>query len=508
MDTRVYLVGAGPGDPGLITEKGKNILMNADVVIYDSLVNPLLLKNCKKGAHVICVGKRKGKKSFEQEEINDLLIQYARKDLVVARLKGGDPFIFGRGGEEAAALCKNDIRFEIVPGVSSVYSVPAYSGVPLTHRHFNASFTVVTGHREPGKDLSGLDWQSLSKMETLVFLMSLHNTHTIMNKLLEHGIPPDTPVLITSNGTEPSQRSITGTVSDISAKLENNPLIKTPAVTLVGNVVNLRKELIWFEKKPLFGKKILITRASAQSADLAGMLYKLGAYIYELPVIEIKDPTSWKKADRSIMQIAKYDYIIFTSVNGVRKFMSRVFECGRDSRIFGGKKIITIGTKTAESLGRFGIVADIIPQNYVAEGIIDTLSKREIRNKNILIPRASVAREFLPEKLREMGAKVDIVECYRTQKPRHRKKDIEKIRRYLMSGDIDIVTFTSSSTVDNFFEIFGSDSKITAGFICASIGPVTSSRIEKWFHKPQITSDVYTTRGLVMSIVRHFQKLS
>lgn len=506
MKTLVYLVGAGPGDPELLTIKAKEIIEFSDVIIYDSLINPVLLEYTKKNAEIVDVGKRRGKKKYEQKEINELLISYASKGFIVARLKGGDPFVFGRGGEEAIELGKKGIKFEIVPGVSSVNAVPAYAGIPLTHRDYNSSFTVLTGHEDPNKDESMLDWKSLSEMETLVILMSLGNTRKIMKKLLRFSKAKDTPVSITSCGTTPDQNTITGTLSDISDKLASNPQIKTPAVTIVGNIVDLRERIKWYENSPLFGKKVLITRERSQIPEFRKLLNSNGAYSIEFPTIEIAKPDSYERLDNAITGIGEYDLVIFTSANGVDRFFDRLNYAGSDSRVFGGKKLICIGSKTSIALKKYGLSPDYIPENYVAEGILDVVSDIDIRNKSVLIPRAESARDILPVKLSEMGAKVNVIPCYKTIIPKYKKSYLQKIRKIISNDYIDVITFTSSSTVNNFFEILGDISLSNTGTRIACIGPVTAETVRLHELTPDIIAEKYTIEGIVDGIIDYYIK--
>lgn len=507
MSTKVYLVGAGPGDPELITLKAKKIIQIADVIVYDSLINRRLLELSSSHTEIIYVGKRRGKKKYEQIEINEILVSRAIKGKKVVRLKGGDPFVFGRGGEEGQALRNNNIVFEVVPGVSSITAVPAYAGIPLTHRDYNSSFTVITGHEDPARNESRLDWESISRMETLVILMSLNNTEKIMKKLMEYKMDKNTPVCITSSGTTPEQETITGTISNISKKLKDNPHIKTPAVTLVGNIVNLRNELNWYERKTLFGKKVIVTRPLQQSKELIDLLNSEGAEILEFPTIEISEPVTWSGVDNSISYFDSYDYVIFTSVNGVERFLYRLHQKGADSRIFGGKQIIAIGSKTSSVLEKYGLRADIVPEEYVAEGIISSLENKDISGSRFLIPRAEVARDILPDKLEEMGAEVDVVSCYRTIMPKHDRKRILKLGEDLRNGDIDIVTFTSSSTVSNFFAIFNNLEPKHKRFSIACIGPVTAETVRSHNMTPDIIASEYTVEGMMDAITDHFKSV-
>jgi len=500
----VYLVGAGPGDPGLITQKGIDLLKIADVVVYDSLINTKLLNHCRKKTRFIFVGKKSSRESITQKEINDILIKSSKGNMVVVRLKGGDPFLFGRGGEEAEALTNEGILVEIVPGVSSISAVPGYSGVPLTHRKYNSSFAVITGHENPDKAKSSINWKAISSLDTLVFLMSLKNLSSITKKLISNKMPRDTPVIITSWGTLPTQNSVVGTLSDITDKVKSNKSITTPAVILVGKIVNLRNKINWFEKKPLFGKNIIITRASEQSTGLRDKLYSYGANVIELPTIKTVPVKSWKKIDSSIKNFELYDYIIFTSVNGVKYFFERIKKNKLDSRIFKNKTIITTGDKTAAELNKHGLHSDITPKKYTAEGIITSLKSHDLKNKNVLIPRAKVARNILPDTLRNLKAKVTVLDCYVTVLPVTKVEFKQDIINKLKKGEIDLITFTSSSTFTNLKKMLGKDINHLNNTIISSIGPITSMTIKENGFQPRIQAKKHTVEGLIDEIIVHF----
>jgi len=500
----VYLIGAGPGDPALLTIKGKEYLEKADVIIYDYLVNPILLRYAKEGAEKIYVGKEMGHKEMPQSEINRLLIDKAKTGNVVARLKGGDPFIFGRGGEEAEELAKFEIPFEIVPGITSASAVPAYAGIPLTHRDFTSSFIVATGHEDPGKEKSNLSWEALAKTATVVFLMGVRNIEENMKKLIEHGKSPDTPVALITWGTFPRQQTITGTIGEIG-KIVKERKIKPPGVIVVGEVVSLRKTLNWFEKKPLFGKRILITRARKQASVLVNLLHEQGAEVIEFPTIEIVPPKSWDDMDRAIKGLSTYDWIVFTSVNGVFSFFERLRNKGRDVRDLKGIKIATIGEQTAKAVEDFGLNVDMVPDDFRAEGVIEGFKETDIKGRKILIPRAKEAREILPLELERMGAEVDVVAAYETKKPD--SKEIEEVREMLKKGRIDIITFTSSSTVKNFLSMLGRDTKTFAGPVVACIGPITAEPLKELGIEPEIICRKYTIEELVREIVDYFENV-
>jgi uroporphyrinogen III methyltransferase/synthase len=498
----VYLIGAGPGDPGLFTIKGKECLEKADVVIYDYLVNPALLLLAREEAEKIYVGKKRGHKEMPQGEINRLLADKAKTGRVVARLKGGDPFIFGRGGEEAEELAKLEIPFEIVPGITSAAAVAAYAGIPLTHRDFTSSFVVVTGHEDPKKEKSKLSWEALAKTGTIVFLMGVRRIEGNMTKLIEFGKSPETPVAVITWGTFPKQETTVGTLGDIG-KIVRARRIKPPAIIVVGEVVNLRETINWFETKPLFGKKVLVTRARNQSSVAVKLLEEQGAEAIEFPTIEIVPPESWDELDRAIDSLNTYDWIIFTSVNGVLFFFERLKKNRKDLRELKGIKIATIGEQTAKSVENLGLDVDIMPNDFRAEGIVQGFRGIDMKAKRILIPRAKEAREMLPLELTRMGAEVQIVAAYETKKPRSKKT--EAIREMLREGKIDIVTFASSSTVKNFLSIFKKDREILSKTLVACIGPITAEACRESGIKPGIVCEKYTIEELTREIASYFE---
>ena len=492
---RVYLIGAGPGDPGLLTLRGKDLLGEAQVVIYDSLVNPQILKFCHPDAELVFAGKTMGQAHISQEEINELLIRKAKEGKTVARLKGGDPFVFGRGGEEAEAVVKNGIDIEIIPGVSSVTAVPAYGGIPITHRQYNSSFAVFTGHHQ-GEDF---DYDP-AEIETLVFLMGLNNLDSIMKKLLELGKKPSTPVAVISCGTLPEQKSVLGTISDIAEKTRILD-VRTPATIVVGEVASLGEAIGWHEKKPLFGKTIMVTREQEASSEFSELLASCGAKTIEFPTIKIKPVRNTREQELSVQNLADYDFLVFTSVNGVSNYFEVLASHGKDSRELKGKKIIAIGEKTSEELLKYNLTADYMPEVYTAEGIISLAEKLNLDGRKILIPRALVAREFLPETLRAMGAMVEVLCVYETLVPDHSKQELDAIKEGFSDAKIDLVTFTSSSTVTNFFSLLGKDPKLFAetGFAC--IGPITAATLLGFGFTPVATADIHTTRGLKEKIL-------
>ena len=478
----VYLVGAGAGDTGLLTLKAAEVLKMADVVIYDRLADDSILNFCA-GAKKIYVGKESGKHTLKQEEINQLLVDEARKNKIVVRLKGGDPFVFGRGGEEALYLRENNLPFEIIPGVTSAIAVPAYAGIPVTHRGIATSFAVVTGHEDPTKPESTINWEKLATaVDTLIFLMGVANLPQIVSKLIEHGRAPDTPAALIRWGTKPAQKVLLTTLAEAPSKK-----ISPPAIFVVGEVVNLREQLKWFETKILFGKKILVTRARSQTSKLSRALQNLGAEVIECPTIKIVPPSDdFTAIDAAIKNLRGFDWIIFTSANGVDKFFERLRLYGLDARAL--NKVAAIGSATAEKLLNFGIIADIVPKDFIAESLADSL-KELVNGQKVLLARAEVAREVLPEALKNFGAEVTIVPAYKT---------VSEVPAQINFDSIDLITFTSSSTAENFIAAYGVEplQKIPS----AAIGTITAQTLENFGVKPAIVAKEFTIDGLVEAI--------
>lgn len=501
---KVYLVGAGPGDPGLLTLRGKECLEQADVVLYDYLANPTLLAHAGDRAERIYVGRRGRGKYPEQEAINRLLIERANAGNVVVRLKGGDPFVFGRGGEEAEVLAEAGIEFEVVPGVTAAVAVPAYAGIPVTHRTLASTLTIVTGHEDPEKSSTTLDWSRLAMSQgTVVFLMGMKNLPRISTRLIEEGLAPTTPVAITRWGTRVSQQTVVGTLADIvqkAAALKMEP----PTVIVVGEVVRFRPKLNWFERRPLFGKRVLMTRAKEQAGELAARLTGYGAEPVEAPTIRIVPPLDWGPVDHAISKIRAYDWIIFTSVNGVSRFMTRLFAGGLDSRCLAGRQLCCIGPRTAQELEKFGVKADLVPSDYQAEGLLAELTRRDLAQTRILIPRAEVARELLPDELRAAGAHVDVIPVYRTLTP---EQDSRGWRQELMDHRIHVVTFTSSSTVRNFVAMLGGAEAVKPllqSVVTACIGPITAKTAVEYGLTVSIMPSENTIPALVDEIAHHY----
>lgn len=502
---KVYLIGAGPGDPTLITLRGMECLKKSEVVVYDYLASEELLRFTGKETEKIYVGKKAGDHTLSQGEINQLIIEKARAGRIVSRLKGGDPFIFGRGGEEAEALFEEGIPFEVVPGVTSAIAVPAYAGIPLTHRDFTSTVAFITGHEDPHKAASQIPWDRISTgAGTLVFLMGVGNLEKITAALIENGRDPKTPVAVIRSGTLPQQETLVGTLADIAHRARDRG-IKPPAVIVVGEVVHLRGKMNWFESLPLFGKQILVTRAREQASELSHRLRELGAATVEFPTIEVIPPESWVEVDHGLKRIPGYDWIIFTSANGVRFFLDRLLALGMDIRDLKGPRIGAIGPQTAEGLRAMKIRVDLIPQEYRAEAIFEGLKDRDLRGQRFLIPRAKVARDILPEELRRAGAIVDVVEVYQTICP---QGDSEGISQQLRAKQISAITFTSSSTVTNFVERIGQANAkdLLKEVVVASIGPVTAEKARQFGIKTTVLPRQYTIAALVEALAEHFER--
>lgn len=501
---KVYLVGAGPGDPGLITVKGRECIEFSDVVIYDYLASPALLKYTPKNAEVIYVGKKGGNHTLSQDGINALIVEKAKNGLTVTRLKGGDPFIFGRGGEEAEELIKAGIPFEIVPGVTSAIAAPAYAGIPLTHRKFTSTVAFVTGHEDPEKKESSIDWESLAKgIGTIVFLMGVKNLPYITRQLIESGKPSDTPVALVRWGTTPGQATVTGTLDTIVERVKAAGLT-SPSIIIVGDVVKLREKMKWFENRPLMGKRIVVTRAREQASDLVKRLSELGAECLECPTIKVVPPDDLKPLDAAIENISSFDWLVFTSVNGVNFFFERLFEKNRDARDL-NMRTACIGPATAKRLFDFGINTDILPESYRAESVVEAFKAEDIKGKKILLPRAGEARPVLPVELRKMGAQVDEVTAYRTNEV-HENADV--LLQRLEEKTIDLVTFTSSSTVKNFKALLPPEKfdHLMKGVTVASIGPITADTARDLGFDVCISAKSFTIPGLCEAILKYYQE--
>jgi len=500
----VCLAGTGPGDPGLVTVKTLDLIRRAEVIVYDHLASPKLLSEAPASAEMIYVGKEASRHTLPQEKINDLLVERAKAGKLVVRLKGGDPFIFGRGGEEAEHLAAHKVPFEVVPGITSAIAVPAYAGIPLTHRDFTPAVAFITGHERPEKEESTIPWRELATGPgTLVFLMGVKNIPFICSTLMEFGRPAETPAAVIRWGTLNTQRTITGTLEDIPRRVEEAGL-KPPAIIVVGEVVRLRERLNWFEGRPLFGRRIVVTRSRAQASQLVDLLEGLGAEVFEYPTIHLKTIQPNPGLEKVIRSLHTFDWAIFTSVNGVECFFDHLDALGLDARALGGMAIGAIGPATAEGLRKRGIRPDFIPDDYRAEGIVEGLTDKGIKGKSVLIPRAAQAREILPRQLEEAGAQVSEVPVYETLPDPD--ADTDKLITLLKKGEISMVTFTSSSTVSNFFEnLEGRIGMEDLGRVAmACIGPVTEETLVKKGFTARVVSERYTIPDLVDAILAYY----
>lgn len=491
----VYLVGAGPGDESLITRRGFELIKQAQVLIYDRLGTSELLQYASEGCELIDVGKAAGNHKSTQSEINKLLVAKARENKLVVRLKGGDPFVFGRGGEELLYLAQNGIQAEVVPGVTSGIAAPCCAGIPLTHRGYASSVAFVTGH-EAQKEQSAINWAALAGIETLVFFMGLKNLPEIAKNLIEHGKKPSTPAAIIQNGALPTQKTVEGTLKTIAELAEINN-IETPAIIVVGAVAALRKNLNWFENRPLFGKTAVLTRARAQASKTAAQLILLGAKVIECPVIKIVKQSDTKPLEAFINGENNFSHLVFTSVNGVNCFIEELLKQKKDLRFFAGKKIICIGPSTAEAFTVRGIIPDYVPKTFVAESLLPYF--KSLKPTSVAVLRAEKAREMLPEALSRLGHRVEVIPVYHTeyQCPQH-----EQVVNGLINGDISWVIFTSSSTAEGFFKLINGTNAKPNMVKAASIGPITSSKCRELGYNVVVQAEQYTINGLIEALVK------
>ena len=498
----VALVGAGPGDPELLTIRGRRYLETADVVVYDRLVDRRLLGHAPKDAELVDVGKRPGEPRDRQSDINALLVQRARSGKRVVRLKGGDPFIFGRGGEEVAALAEANVPFEVVPGITSAIGAPAYAGIPLTHRGVASSLTIVTGSESPDKEGALVDWDRLAKSDgTLSLLMSWQNLPAITQALIDGGRAEDTPTAVVQWGTWPDQRTVVGPLVSIadSAKREG---LSNPVVVVVGEVVNLRAASRWFDNRPLFGKRVLVTRSRTQSAHLVDRLERAGAEPVEVPTIEIQPVEDTGEIDSELANLTDYDWVVFTSTNTVEQLFGRLDALGRDARLFHTSRLAAIGTATATALRERGVIADLVSRESVSQSLIDGLQEQGVEGKTILLPGAEVRPERLKRGLEKLGAVVHEVILYRTVLPSGASG---RLAEALESG-VDVITFTSSSTVTNLMALLDGDVYRIEGVGIACIGPVTAETARKEGLDVDILAEDSTAAGLVNAIVGHYMR--
>jgi uroporphyrinogen III methyltransferase/synthase len=502
---KVWLVGAGPGDPGLVTLKAARVTAGADVVVYDHLVDEAILSHAPRDARMIYAGKEGGRHTLSQDEINRIIVAEAAAGRKVVRLKGGDPFIFGRGGEEALALVAGGIPFEVVPGVTSAAAVPAYAGIPITHRGSASMVVFVTGHEDPTKQEESVDWEYLAGFSgTIVILMGVKRIGENAAALIAGGKSPDTPCALISRGTTPAQRSVRAPLSDI-ARRAGAAGMTAPAVLVIGEVAELAETLSWFERLPLFGRRIIVTRAAHQEAELSDRLRNLGALPVVLSTIGIAQPDNGAAASAAVASVSDYDIAVFTSPNGVEAFFDRLGRLGRDARALGGLTVAAMGPGTAAALGAHGIKADIVPDTFVAEALAGALVAAGVSGKKVLLYRAEGARDVLPRTLTEAGASVTDAGAYRSVPPE--LPDDELIRAF---EGADLITFTSGSSAANLREMIdarkdrGVDLPASAVPPAASIGPITSEAARSAGFSVTIEASEHTIEGLVKALVAHY----
>jgi len=500
---KVYLVGAGPGDPELITARGLRRLQEADLVLYDALVHPDQLHAVKPGAELVFVGKRAGRVSERQAIINRRLVQAAREGKTVVRLKGGDPYLFGRGSEEAELLAAEGIPFEVVPGVPSPLAATAYAGLSLTHRELASSVAYVTATESVQKDRTGHDWSKLATAtQTLVIFMGMRKLDSLAKLLIEHGRPSDTPVAVVQWASLPRQRTVVGTLSDIHARASEAGL-GLPALTIVGEVVRLRQSLRWFDTKPLFGKRVLVTRAVRQAGSLGALLRDEGAQPVLAPTIRIAPPDDTGPLRHAVTRLDCYQWVLFTSGNAVDSFFSMLAKERLDARAIGSARVCAIGVKTASALVARGVQPDLVPDDTRAEGVVAALAPTLDDRTRILLPRAEVAREILPESLREAGAEVDVVTAYRNLPPD--AADVARIESLIDPAEVDAVLFTSSSTVRNLHDLLGDQAARRLNALALfSIGPVTTRTAEQLGLRVRATSTEQTIESLVATVAAYY----
>lgn len=500
---KVYLIGAGPGDIGLMTLKGRHIIEIADTIVYDRLANPRLLNFARSDAELIYVGKTPDHHTLKQDEINELLAKLAKEGKLVARLKGGDPFVFGRGGEEGERLQEEELEFEVIPGITSAIAVPAYAGIPVTHRTLTSTFTVITGHEDPLKDDSQINWKRLAEDPgTLIFLMGVGRLPKIIDALVTNGKSAQTPIALIRWGTRPEQLVVTGTLENIEEEVARAGLT-SPAIIIIGDVVTMRDTLTWFEEKPLFGKRILVTRAREQASALSEQIEELGGEALEAPMISVREPEDKTPLQNAINTVESYDWIVFTSVNGVKFFFDEMKNLKRDIRSLGQNKICAIGPKTKSLLEEKGLFVEAMPEIFRAEAVAEVLKDKMPEPGKILLPRSNLGREVLVTELENLGHTVDDVVCYETV-----RSDFlgNTLKERLTEKDIHLITFTSSSTVKNFMELINNDASLVEGIDIASIGPITSETARELGLNVTIEADTYTIDGLIKAITSYVKK--
>ena len=494
-----YLVGAGPGDLGLVTLRAKECIEMADVLVYDALSSPELLRWTKPGCEKIHVGKRARDHAMPQDQINALIVEKTKAGKSVVRLKGGDPMIFGRGGEEAAELAAAGVPFEIVPGISSTIAGPAYAGIPVTHRDHCTQLTIFTGHEDPTKGFSSIDFAQLAKAPgTKVFVMGVSRLREITAAFIQHGADPATPIALTRWATTPAQTTIEGTLATI-ADIADKAKFSSPAVAVIGGVVTERQRLNWFEKRPLFGKRIVVTRTREQAGELSKSLRDLGADVIELPTIRIEHPDDHQGFAEMVAGAHEYDWLVFTSPNGVERFFDAFYKAYPDARCLGNAKLAAIGTGTAKKIQEYRFAVDLIPERFVAEGLIEAFKKENVENLTMLWVKAAESREIVGDGLAALGAIVDECIAYRTVPE---TEDPTGARARLIEQGADLITFTSGSTVDHFVNL---GIPWPEGCVAGSIGPITSEVLRKHQLPPAFEATKHDIPGLTAAIVKYFK---
>lgn len=506
MRPTVYLIGTGPGDPGLISVRGLRYLSSADVVLYDHLVHPRLLRYARQDAEKIDVGSA-APQPLDQEAISYLIMEKAREGKIVARLKWGDPFVFDRGGQEALFLHEQGVAFEVVPGIPAAIGTPSYAGIPITYPGGPDALTFVRGHEDESTTAPNIDWSALARLGgTVICYAGPQQLPEILKALLSNGFAKDEPAAIVYDGTLPTQQTIDGTLEELAGRKD---LLHKPAILVVGRVVGLRQHLRWFDERPLFGKKVVVTRSREQAGELVELLESLGAETIGAPMIRIEPPDDDAPLDKAVAEAATYDWIVFTSINGVEAFMRRLKAGPGDVRELKGVKVVAIGPITGQHLAFHGVKAELEPEESRAEAIVQALRERgQLQGKKFLLPRADIAREVLGDELRKAGAEVTEVTAYKTVLAEIEREGDPDIYRMLLEKRIDVVTFTSASTVRNFAKVFGAEqaTDLLRTTAVASIGPVTAEAAEQYGIKTSIMPKEYTTPALVDAIVEYFRK--
>ena len=498
----VYLVGAGPGDPGLITAKGLAYLESADVVVYDRLVDDRLVARARPDAELVDAGKLPGERRDRHEYISALLIARAGEGMSVVRLKGGDPYVFGRGGEEAGALVDAGIPFEVVPGVTSAIAAPAYAGIPLTHRGLASSVTIVTGSESPDKVDGDLEWDKLAQIGgTLVVLMGWESLPSIAESLVAAGRPADTPVALIEWGTEPYQRTVVGDLADIVGRVKGEGL-SPPIVVVIGEVVGLREKLRWFDRRPLFGKRVLVTRTRTQARALSELLSREGAHPLEAPTLEVQPVGDYQKIDAALGSLREYGWVVFTSANAVEAVFDRLASLRRDARSFHGARVAAIGPSTAAALSSRGVVADLVAEESVSESMVDALRRHVAAGERVLVPGAETRRHTLTRGLEASGATVDEIALYRTVAPERSRVRLAEI----LDRGIDVATFTSSSAVRNLITLVDGDLRRLKAARVACIGPITAATAREAGMKVDILAQKSTAEGLVDALKLFYER--